>query len=105
MGRGSRYSDTYKREAVAKANASGNVSQTARELGVSYKSLLRWQKDFAGSELPDETATTSADLAARVQQLERELAVRTANMRPATAGEESGLTGRAASDQEDGSRL
>ena len=77
MGRGSRYSDSYKREAVAKANANGNVSQTARELGVSYKSLLRWQKEFKTSELPGDTATTSsADLAARVQQLERKLAVR-----------------------------
>jgi transposase-like protein len=45
MGRGSRYSETYKREAVAKARASGNASQTARELGISYKSLLRWQKN------------------------------------------------------------
>ena len=35
MARGSRYSDTYKREAVAKAEASGNVSQTAWELGIS----------------------------------------------------------------------
>ena len=32
MAKGNRYSDTYKREAVAKAQASGNVSQTAREL-------------------------------------------------------------------------
>jgi transposase-like protein len=61
---------------VAKARASGHASQTARELGISYKSLLRWQKEFKASELPDETATTSADLAARVQHLERELAIR-----------------------------
>jgi hypothetical protein len=30
MGRESNYSESYKREAVAKAQASGNVSQTAR---------------------------------------------------------------------------
>lgn len=39
MGRKSRYSESHKREAVAKAQASGNVSQTARELGISSKSL------------------------------------------------------------------
>ncbi|MCA0453606.1 MAG: transposase [Chloroflexi bacterium] len=39
MGRKSDYSESYKREAVAKAEASGNVIQTARELGISNKSL------------------------------------------------------------------
>jgi len=34
MGRKSKYSESYKREAVTKAEASGNVSQTARELGI-----------------------------------------------------------------------
>jgi hypothetical protein len=37
MGRTSNYSESYKREAVAKAEASGNVSQTARELGISIR--------------------------------------------------------------------
>ena len=46
MGRKSNYSETYKREAVAKAEASGNVSQTARELGISNKSLHRWIKQY-----------------------------------------------------------
>jgi transposase-like protein len=32
---GGKSSESYKREAVAKAEASGNVSQTARELGIS----------------------------------------------------------------------
>ena len=46
MGRKSNYSEAYKREAVAKAEASGNVSQTARELGISNKSLHAWIKQY-----------------------------------------------------------
>jgi transposase-like protein len=42
MGRNSNYSESCKREAVAKAEASGNISQTARELGISNKSLHAW---------------------------------------------------------------
>jgi transposase-like protein len=34
MGHNDYYTEAYKREAAAKAQASGNVSQTARELGV-----------------------------------------------------------------------
>jgi transposase-like protein len=37
MGRKSTYSESYKREAVAKAEASRNVSQTARELGIATR--------------------------------------------------------------------
>jgi len=37
MGRKSQYTEDYKREAVAKAKTSGNVSQTARELGIRTK--------------------------------------------------------------------
>ena len=44
MGKGSRFSDTYKREAIAKAEMSGNISQTARELGISDKTLHGWKK-------------------------------------------------------------
>jgi len=39
MERKSNYSENYKREAVSKAEASGNVSQTGRELGISNKAL------------------------------------------------------------------
>ncbi|NDJ86905.1 MAG: transposase [Chloroflexi bacterium] len=41
-----KYSQSYKREAVAKAEASGNVSQTARELGISNKTLHTWIKQY-----------------------------------------------------------
>ena len=74
MERKSNYSEAYKREAVAKAKASGNVSQTARELGISNKSLHAWIKAY-GEPLDVETASAK-ELAARVRQLERQLAVR-----------------------------
>lgn len=68
------YNEAYKREAVAKAQASGNVSRTARELGISNKSLHTWIKAYSA---PLEVNTASEkDLARRVRQLERELAVR-----------------------------
>lgn len=74
MGRTSNYSESYKREAVAKAKASGNVSQTARELGISNKSLHGWIKQYS-APLDVDTASEK-ELAARVRQLERQLAMR-----------------------------
>jgi transposase len=74
MGRKSSYNEAYKREAVTKAKASGNVSQTARELGISNKSLHTWIKQYGEPLNPDEASTK--ELAARVRQLERQLAVR-----------------------------
>ena len=74
MGRNSKYSEAYKREAVSKAKASRNVSQTARELGISNKSLHAWIKQY-GEPLAVETASQK-ELAARVRQLERQLAMR-----------------------------
>lgn len=76
MGKGSRFSDTYKREAVAKAATSGNVSQTARELGISDKTLHSWKQKFGSSKAVNAATSSSAELAARVAQLERQLAVR-----------------------------
>ena len=74
MGRKSNYSESYKREAVARAQASSNVSQTARELGISNKSLHTWIKEY-GEPLDMNTASEK-ELSARVRQLERLLAVR-----------------------------
>ena len=74
MGRKSSYSESYKREAVTKAKASGNVSQTARELGISNKSLHAWIKQY-GEPLDIDNASVQ-ELSARVRQLERQLALR-----------------------------
>ena len=74
MGRKSRYTEAYKREAVAQAQASGNVSQTARELGISNKSLHGWIKQFGEPLNIDEAS--AKELAAQVRRLEKQLAVR-----------------------------
>jgi transposase-like protein len=59
---------------VTKAQASGNVSQTARELGISNKSLHTWIKQY-GEPLDIANASVK-ELSARVRQLERQLAMR-----------------------------
>ncbi|MFZ4813270.1 MAG: transposase [Phototrophicaceae bacterium] len=41
------FNEEYKRSVVVKAKTSGNVTQTARELGISSKSLYRWIKAYA----------------------------------------------------------
>jgi len=74
MGRKSNFSESYKREAVARAEASGNVSQTSRELGISNKTLHGWIKQY-GQPLDVDTASVK-ELSARVRQLERQLAMR-----------------------------
>lgn len=74
MGRGSRFSEEYKREAVGKAQSSGNVSQTARELGVSAKSLHDWMKRFGNKSQLDTGTASQAELNARIRQLERVVA-------------------------------
>lgn len=47
MGRKRNYRESYKHEAVTQSKASGNVSQTARALGISNKSLHNWIKDYS----------------------------------------------------------
>ena len=76
MGRGSRFNESYKREAVAKAQASGNVSQTARELGISSKTLHVWMKQYAERKTLAIAEASPDELAARVRQLQQQLAVR-----------------------------
>lgn len=78
MGRKSRYTEAYKREAVTKAKTSGNVSQTARELGISNKSLHEWINQFR-EPLNIEEASAQ-ELAARVRELEQQLSVREAQI-------------------------
>jgi transposase-like protein len=78
MGRKSQYTEAYKREAVAKAKTSGNVSQTARELGVSNKSLHEWIKQL--SEPLNIKEANAKELTARVRELEKQLSVREAQI-------------------------
>jgi transposase len=80
MGRKSQYTEAYKREAVAKAKTSGNVSQTARELGVSNKSLHEWIKQFSEPQRLNIDEAGAQELAARVRELEKQLSVREAQI-------------------------
>jgi transposase-like protein len=57
MGRGRRFDESFKREAVAKAETSGNVTQTARELGVSGKTLYTWMKQYGERKIIDGEAS------------------------------------------------
>jgi transposase-like protein len=80
MGRKSQYTEAYKREAVAKAKTRGNVSQTARELGVSNKSLHEWIKQFSEPKALNINEASAQELAARVRELEKQLSVREAQI-------------------------
>jgi transposase-like protein len=73
MGRASRFSEEYKREAVHKAESSGNISQTARELGMSAKSLHDWIKQYGTKSKLDLENASQAELNARIRQLEHRL--------------------------------
>jgi transposase-like protein len=73
MGRASRFTEEYKREAVRQAEISGNVSQTARNLGISAKSLHDWIKQFGAKPKLDVETASQAELNARIRQLEHRL--------------------------------
>ena len=73
MGRISRFSEEYKREAVRQAESSGNVSQTARNLGMSAKSLHDWIKQYGTKPKLDPETASQAELNARIRQLEHRL--------------------------------
>lgn len=70
MGRPSSFSEAYKREAVAQAAASGNISQTARALGISNKSLHSWIKTYGEPKRLDAETASAQQLAVRERQLE-----------------------------------
>lgn len=74
------YSDEFKREAVRKAEVSGNVSRTARELGVSNKTLHQWIKAFGQPRTLDVDTATLSELSVRVRELERMVAQKEATI-------------------------
>ncbi len=71
MGSGSQFTDEFKREAVRKAEASQNVSRTARELGISNKTLHQWIKQFGQADVLDLNTATMSELSRRIRELER----------------------------------
>lgn len=69
------YSDEFKREAVRLAEERGNVTQTARDLGINDTILFRWKRRLAntpGNEqaFPGNGNPRDAEMA----RLQRELA-------------------------------
>ncbi len=80
MSRGSQFTEEYKREAVRKAETSQNVSRTARELGISNKTLHDWLKVFGQPQQLDLNTATLSELSARVRQLERAVAEKEATI-------------------------
>lgn len=77
---GQSFSKEFKQAAVAKAEASGNISQTARELGLSSKSLNRWVNEARKEREFDIEGASAKELAKRVQELEKQLRVREQQM-------------------------
>lgn len=76
---GHRYSDDFKREALALLSAGRNKGQVSRELGVSTWTLLEWQKRAAAQESPATACQSKAGpdttaLAAEVALLRKQLA-------------------------------
>ncbi|MBK9751359.1 MAG: transposase [Chloroflexi bacterium] len=51
---------------MRKAEANQNVSHTARELGISNKTLHQWMKQFGQPEVLDVNTATMSELSRRV---------------------------------------
>ena len=71
MGKGIRYSDEFKQEAVNQVLIHGySVADVADRLGISTKSLYEWKKVFSK---PVSQRQEDRDLQAEVARLKREL--------------------------------
>jgi transposase-like protein len=73
MGRGTQFDEGFKREAVVKAEGGGNVSQTARVLGIGGKTLHSWMKQYSQHQPLDVNEASPEQLLARVRELEKAL--------------------------------
>jgi transposase len=79
MGQINQYSEEYKHEAVRQVENNGNMSQVARALGISPKTLHNWVKGY-GSKPSLEGSTTLNEASKRIRQLERALAEKEAQI-------------------------
>lgn len=73
-----RYSEEFKRDAVALFRSSGrSLTQVAKELGISDMSLGAWVKEADGvaGQRDKETAKEEARLRKRVKELEEEIEI------------------------------
>ena len=80
MARGSQFTEEFKRETARKAEASQNVSRTARELGISNKTLHQWIKQVGQPEVLDMNTATMGELSKRIRELERTVAQKEATI-------------------------
>jgi len=80
MGKGSHYTEAFKREAVRKAEASQNISRSARELGISSKTLYQWIKQLGQAQTLDLNTATVSELSTRIRELERAVAQKEATI-------------------------
>jgi len=69
-----RYTEDYKRAAVQQAENNGNVSQTARELGISTKSLHNWIRTYGTPQPFMVDSASPSEMAAQIRQLHKQLA-------------------------------
>lgn len=71
MGKQDRFTDEFKRDAVAQVVDRGySVSEVADRLGVSTKSLYTWKAQFAK---PANVREAEADLTAELRRVKKEL--------------------------------
>ena len=72
MNKGIRFTDEFKRDAVAQVVERGySVSEVAERLGISTKSLYTWKSQFSK---PPHVRAEVLDQAAEIRRLKRELA-------------------------------
>jgi transposase len=76
IGKNNQFTESYKREAVAKAEESGSIPQTARDLGISDKSLYRWSNQYGQVKAVVVGEARPAELVKRIEGLEKTLAIR-----------------------------
>jgi transposase len=82
MNKGIRFTDEFKRDAVAQVVERGYaVSEVAERLGISTKSLYTWKAQFSK---PPHVRAEVLDQAAEIKRLKRELARVTEKRRVAT---------------------
>lgn len=71
MGKGTRYSDEFKQEAVNQVTLHGyTVPDVSNRLGISSKTLYTWIKKFSK---PTKQRESEQDMAAEIARLKREL--------------------------------
>ena len=67
-----KYTAEFKENAVKRANESGNVAETARELGVKPNTLYNWVYQYSQRTIPDKLARSDEHLYDELKQLRKE---------------------------------